>query len=396
MRRLAPPKAGYVLVQCGKIALILRLLCAYPVVLSWPHDPGLLELLLLGATMLASLGLLLGWHRLAPLITRHPAIMGVDIIVALLIFASTAAHGAYLAYLGSTALLIGLFFDAVGRVLLTALLSAGYAAVQVYRAVVETLPGPAGFPAVLGALMLFAALAYVGGSMRALQDRVNASMEAVRNAAGDAALGEERSRIARELHDSLVKTLVGIDLQAKALAMAGGPAEGARSISESAQQAIRESRTLLTDLRTASNPPLERALENIAAELQAFHPVRIRLETNGCCRLPTDVRYTAVKVAEEALVNAAKHSGAEEIRCTARCEDGWLHLEIADDGAGFRLRRRRVPGHYGLTGMRERAEEIGGTLTLDSEEGSGTRVLLSVPIASEEETHDAPARADRR
>lgn len=378
-------RRGYVLIKCGKIALLMRLLCLYPVVLSWQPSNQMWELVLLGLAMAGSLTLILAWETVISFIMRHPAVMGADLVAALLMFASSSSPTAYVGYLGSTAVLIGLFFGHLGRNLLVTLLAVGFLALTLFRWNDETVFAP-GISGLIATLVLFVCLAYIGGSMRSLQTQVDASVETVREAASDAALGRERSRIAREMHDSLVKTLDGIDLQAKALAITGGSPEAARAISSSAQQAVAESREMLQDLRTTAVPPLEVALGRTVEELNERHPGRIELHLSGCSTIPGDIRYTVTKIVEEALSNAVKHSNAEAIRCTGRCSDNWLRIEVADDGVGFAKCESAKRGHMGLSAMRDRAEELGGVLTVDSQEGAGTTAVLEVPLIHHKET----------
>lgn len=385
MRKPHPTHSGYVIARSGKIALLLRLVCLYPVVLSWQSTGELWELILLLLAVTGSLTLLLAWERVISFVQQHPAVTGADLLLALVVFASSTTPLAYVGYLGSTAILIGLFFNPLGRGLLVALLAVGFIAVTIFHWTREGGASALGPTGVGATLVLFVCLAYIGGSMRELQERVNASMQAAREAASEAALGQERSRIAREMHDSLVKTLDGIDLQAKALALTGGAPEAAQTISCSAQQALDESRSLLEDLRSTAVPPLELALERLVDELNTRYPTRIVLRVTGCSSIPGDIRYGVMKIAEEALTNALKHSQADVISCYARCSDGTLRIEIQDDGVGFEKGTSAKRGHMGLGSMRDRAEELGGGLFLESRPGVGTRAIVEVPATEHEE-----------
>lgn len=385
MNQLPRLRGGYVLMKSGKIALLLRLLCLYPALLSWESAGVPWELFLLGIAMAGSLTLLLAWEKVAPFITRHPAVVGADLVITLVIFASSSTPSAYVGYLGATAILIGLFFDALGRWLLVALLSSGFFALTVYQWTMQS--GSAPSPtSVIATLVLFVCVAYVGSSLRALQAQVNLSLESARQAAAEAALGQERSRLAREMHDSLVKTLDGIDLQAKALAISGEASQGAEIISHSAQQALDESRSLLAGLHKTSVPPLQRALETTVSELRTRYPMQFELELDGCSELPADVRYAALKITEEALSNAAKHSQANTISCTGQCDESSLRIEVRDDGIGFDKCSSAKEGHMGLTSMRDRAEEQSGRLTVQSQPEAGTTVVLEIPVTRQEDT----------
>lgn len=378
-----PPATGYVLVKCGKIALVLRLVCTYPIVMVWGNNGGLSELLLLAAVLTLSLTALLAWDRVAPLVVRHPSLVALDILLALLIFASANSPVAYTGYLGSTALLIGLFFTTLGQTLLTVLLAVGYVLIVALLSASEG-EWVVNLSTLGASVVLFVSLTYVGRVMQRLQRQVNNSVQQARSVAAEAALGQERSRIARELHDSLVKSLEGIFLQAKAMTISGRAVEEASLIGSAAEQAIGESRQMLTGLREASVPPLAESLKTLVEEIRAMHGVWVDLQTTGCLELPLDLRHTARRIAEELLVNAAVHSGAERIVCSATAEQNELELIVKDDGRGFSQReelKARKSEHYGLRGVRERAEEVGGQIEVHSRHDQGTEVIFLAPVA---------------
>lgn len=386
-RRDSSTRADYVLVKCGKIALVLRLICTYPVAIIWAEDGNLADLLLLTVVMATSLTVLLAWDKVAAFIVRHPAAVALDIVLGLIIFASANTPGLYIGYLGSTAVLIGLFFPILGQVLLTALLSLGYLLIVSLHSATTDEWGQA-LTRMVASIVLFGSLTYVGQAMQKLQKQVNLTTERARSAAAEAALGQERSRIARELHDSLVKSLEGISLQAKAMMMSDKAVEEASMINAAATQSIQESRQLLRGLREDSVPPLSESLRKMVDEVGTMHAVTVNLHVDGCLALPLHVRYTAQKIAEEALENAAEHSGADQLECTAECSEGVLRLVVRDSGKGFSNKTERAArngNHFGLTGMRERAEEVEGHLLVDTGEGRGTEVVLTVPLTEHKE-----------
>ncbi|WP_022873201.1 sensor histidine kinase [Nesterenkonia alba] len=391
-----------IITQCGKIALILRLLCTCPVVLIWAETRDVVELLLLLTAIGLSLVALLGWERVAPLLRRHPVLISADILITLLIFLNAPTPSAYLGYLAATALLVGIFCHVVSCLLMTGFVAVGYFAVMVYQSQrhEDLSIGPT---SAVVSVVLFAVVAYVGQSMRALQDQVNEALDGVRTAAAEAALGRERSRLARELHDSLVKTLVGIDLHAQALKASGAAGEGAEQISAAAKDAVRESRRLLTGMRTAAVPSLAETLEHTAVELQAMYPVCIEVDVDEPAALSPQLRYELAKIACEALRNAAQHSGTDQIRCAGWVAAGRFYLRVTDYGQGFSLKSAEKSGHYGLAGMRDRAHGVGAEFEIDTETGSGTRVTLNVALETSaargdegKEREPDTARADRR
>jgi signal transduction histidine kinase len=204
--------------------------------------------------------------------------------------------------------------------------------------------------------------------------------------ARQAAMLEERQRLARELHDSVTQALYGISLYAEAAgrALADGDtapvAANLREISETTREALGETRLLLFELR----PPLleEQGLTAaLRARLQAVEAragLEVAFECRGQERLAPDKEQELFRLAQEALNNVLKHAHARHVRvCLELAADRGV-LEVADDGVGFEPSLRGGDG-FGLPGMRERAERLGGTLSVESSPGAGTRVRVQVP-----------------
>jgi signal transduction histidine kinase len=197
---------------------------------------------------------------------------------------------------------------------------------------------------------------------------------------------EERNRLARDLHDSLVQKLFGVVLAAKSASTLLERDDGAaraqvERLGELAQDAIAELRSLVFQLRPAAieTEGLAQALRKHVEVLRRVHPTTLELELTGTPRLRPGVDDEVFRIAQEALHNALRHAGAERI--TVRLDENGdrLGLSISDDGAGFdpaaaALRARRL----GLTSMEERARELGGRLEIDSAPGAGTSVRLEV------------------
>lgn len=197
-----------------------------------------------------------------------------------------------------------------------------------------------------------------------------------------AAQEEERRRIARGLHDETAQALTGILLglgrieAATELEAARGEAKG---LGGEVSEALRELRRIAMSLRPTVLddlglvPALEQLAEQTpAAERSAVSFHHSRLEE----RLDPSVETAVYRVVQEALTNAARHAGASTITVELRQQDGALSATIEDDGCGFNPERRGL----GLTGMRERAELIGGELAIASAPGDGTSVILRVPM----------------
>jgi signal transduction histidine kinase len=199
---------------------------------------------------------------------------------------------------------------------------------------------------------------------------------------------EERNRLARDLHDSLVQKLFGVVLAAQSAAtLLERDVSGARAqvdrVGELAQDAISELRSLVFQLRPAAieTEGLAAALRKHVEVLRRVHPNELDLELAGRPRLRPGIDEEVFRIAQEALQNALRHARAEHIAVRLEENGDGLGLSVSDDGAGFdpaaaALRARRL----GLTSMEERARELGGTLEIESAPGAGTRVRLQVGV----------------
>jgi signal transduction histidine kinase len=198
---------------------------------------------------------------------------------------------------------------------------------------------------------------------------------------------EERNRLARDLHDSLVQKLFGVVLAAKsASTMLDRDAAGARvqvdRLGQLAQDAISELRSLVFQLRPAAieTEGLGEALRKHVEVLRRVHATEVALELSGTPRLRPGVDDEVFRIAQEAIHNALRHSRAERIEVHLAEDGAGVEFSVSDDGVGFdpaapSLRARRL----GLTSMEERARELGGRLSISSAPGAGTSVRLEVP-----------------
>jgi signal transduction histidine kinase len=207
--------------------------------------------------------------------------------------------------------------------------------------------------------------------------------------AEQAATTAERSRLARELHDAVTQTLFSANLIADVIPTIWGrnPQEGLQSLEELRQLtrgALAEMRTMLLEMRPES---LERAdLKTLLAQLADAFVGRVRvpvdLVVQGDCELSHDIKVAFYRVAQEAMNNIAKHSGARHVEAHLECRPGQLDLRIQDDGLGFEV-DSVPPGHMGIAIMRERAASVGATLKVESQPGQGTTVRLGWKAAQE-------------
>lgn len=196
----------------------------------------------------------------------------------------------------------------------------------------------------------------------------------------------ERSRIARELHDTLIQGLSGITMEMQALASRlRSPEERAtlEDIVRDAGTCLRETRRSVAGLRSEQGPDsgLAAAIAQAAKQITEAKAVRLKLKLEKSPdELSPEVQYNLLRIASEAMNNSVKHSGAKVIEVVLQRTPEALKLSVKDDGSGFSRENGNVrPGHYGLIGMKERAAQIGAEIDLASEPGRGTTVSVLLP-----------------
>ncbi len=203
---------------------------------------------------------------------------------------------------------------------------------------------------------------------------------------------KERQRIARELHDTLAQGLSGIILQLEAVTAymeAGKQDKAANIIDKSmmkARETLAEARDVLDDLRS-ERPGGHSVRDFIYSEIEAFrHGSSINFTVDiGEVSLPGAAGQTQLeKIITEALGNCGEHSAADNVSLRLSDDDGGLLLEIVDDGRGFDSDKIEA-GRYGLLGMKERAQILGGRLLIESFPGRGTRIELRIPEGAADE-----------
>ncbi len=201
---------------------------------------------------------------------------------------------------------------------------------------------------------------------------------------------EERMRISRELHDGLVPFFLDIvfklDLAEAELERSGTPADSLEEVKEKAREGLTVLRQVISDLRPSSLDVLglEKSLASYLERFGAENGLGVSFHAWGQVgELDSLTEVTIFRVAQEALTNVAHHAGAKSVSLSLGSMDGCLELAVEDDGVGFLtgdLEERIASGQcLGLRGMAERAELIQGSLEIDSEPGSGTRVMLRIP-----------------
>lgn len=237
-------------------------------------------------------------------------------------------------------------------------------------------------------ITLLVALGAIGWVVT-LRRRVGMQTAEIQRKAEREAILEERSRIAREFHDTLEQELAGVLLQVQAARQHILPAlPSASNVLEVAESMLRhtqsEARSSIWDLRARAleNGSLESALRTMAGYSGDGLPVTISVAVEGePCPLPGRLQHHFLRIGQEATTNAIKHAKAGNIRLTLHYTDESIRLSVEDDGTGFDMGENPSrPGHFGFLGMRERAEKIGGRFVVSSSAGTGTRIEVTVAI----------------
>jgi two-component system sensor histidine kinase UhpB len=217
--------------------------------------------------------------------------------------------------------------------------------------------------------------------------RMMRRLEAERRRAGSAALQaqeEERARVARDLHDEVNQSLTGLLLRLEA-ARADAPPSLEPELAETkalANQAMRELLSLARQLRPTAldDLGLAAAIAGLVERLGGGEVEATVAVDGDFSDLSDDAQLVVYRVAQEALSNAARHSGAHRVTVVLSRDGAGVELTVADDGRGFAFAESERG--LGIGGMRERALLIGGEVTIESRPGAGTTVRLRIPAES--------------
>ncbi|MCB5181187.1 GAF domain-containing sensor histidine kinase [Streptomyces antimicrobicus] len=200
-------------------------------------------------------------------------------------------------------------------------------------------------------------------------------------------IAEERSRLAHELHDAVAQKLFSLRLTAQAAAalVTRDPdraKDELQQVAALAAEAADELRAAVVELRPAAldEDGLVATLRNQVQVLDRAHTARVTFTCDGVRALPAAQEEALLRVAQEALHNALRHSGASRVDVTLTRHDGPVVMRVRDDGRGFDPESvRRAGRHLGLVSMRDRAAGAGGRLTVDSAPGEGTTIEMELP-----------------
>ena len=249
------------------------------------------------------------------------------------------------------------------------------------------------FQVMFGQPVLYAIVAAAGAGARSMLDRQAAAEARLAAQERHTATEAERARLARDMHDSLAKTVSGIGFAALALARRierdpAGAAGEARRLAEDARLATREARELITGLRQDDGRalPLPAAVRAEAESWGETSGVAVEVVVEEVGELDAVAARELEWILREALRNAERHAHASNVQVRLRTLGGRAVLTVADDGEGFdapdELEELARGRHFGVVGMRERAQLAGGDLSLESAPGEGCVLSVWVPAAA--------------
>jgi two-component system, NarL family, sensor kinase len=202
------------------------------------------------------------------------------------------------------------------------------------------------------------------------------------------ARADERSRIARDLHDTLAQGFTAVALHIEAglsrLERRDRGAPALRKALDATRQSLDEARRSIRTLRASSleNRTLPEALAALSREFTADTGVRVRLDISDVGPIPGDVESEVFRIAGEALTNIRKHANARDASVRLERVRGRLRLIVSDTGTGFRVRGAHRRG-FGLVGIEDRAHLVGGRASIRSAPGRGTTVTVTIPLGAD-------------
>lgn len=219
-----------------------------------------------------------------------------------------------------------------------------------------------------------------------LVDKLTQTRASLLKAEREAGTLAERQRLARDIHDTLAQQFTSIimHLSAARLGDSGTVQTHVGQAEQAARDGLAEARRIIWDMQPEQleQASLVESIEEIAARWSVENGVEVETAVTGTSQSLSDsVEIGLLRITQEALHNIKKHASARSVNITLSFMPNLFALDVADDGSGFDTKRKQRG--FGLKTMRERAEGLGGTLTLESEPGSGTAVAVSLPLEEE-------------
>jgi signal transduction histidine kinase len=200
------------------------------------------------------------------------------------------------------------------------------------------------------------------------------------------AVVDERDRISRDLHDSVIQSIYAVTLSLDDVPelVSEAPAEARHRVDDAIDAlhgVIRDIRNFIFGLRPLllDSGSLLDGLRTLADELQRNTAIEIDVRGDLEVELPIELVAELLAIAREALANVARHSGAQRALLQIHLQDDSVRLQVSDDGRGVASDAMQAGGHHGLANMRARAEALGGSFEIDSAPSTGTRIIVAVP-----------------
>lgn len=324
-------------------------------------------------------------ERLTVLVMRHPSLAVLDAAATTGLLLAAGANSPVALTLVVSALLVGLLFRRRFAVPLATILVAG--ALVAPGGVLDpvssgVLMGGFGLPLLSGAATL------IGHTMRRSYQRASAAQLSAAQALAAANAADERARLARDLHDSVGKSLHGIGLASAALPalVANQPTEAvqvSRSIAAAAEQAAAEARAILVNLRRGQlDRPLAEAVSELCQTWETDNGIPLAFTADGVVDVRLDLARQIYAVVSESLHNIARHARADSVQVRLHQDGEDVAVTISDDGVGFspdQLSAQQERGHFGIQGLHERAADVNGSCVIETRPGAGTTIVWSAP-----------------
>jgi len=327
------------------------------------------------------------WDVLVPWALAYPALAWVDMVVSFVVLGVSGLEGPFFLFTLVNAAVAGLLYRWPGMVLMCLSEICCY-----YLLLWFTETEKITFQTVVGQPLYYLLLGFCGVAMRRLLDDQARQEKARRAAEVNAAAWSERTRLAREMHDSLAKTLRGAALRASALPLwvkrdvQRAVVEADRVVA-AVEIASREARELLVELRDGRlSRPLAEVVRESVENWGAEHGVEVECELDATAELEPLTMHELYSILNEALTNTARHARAARVSVRLAREEAEVVLTVEDDGVGFtRVEPGELAreGHYGLIGLHERAERVNGRLEVSGRPGIGTTMTAWFPLSHE-------------
>ncbi len=200
------------------------------------------------------------------------------------------------------------------------------------------------------------------------------------------AVFDERDRISRDLHDSIIQSIYAVTLSLEDVPelVVAEPTEAKERVDvaiDALHGVIRDLRNFIFGLRPLllDSGDLLEGLRALAQELRRNTTIEVDIRGELTDDLPLEVVAELLSIAREALANVARHSDASHASVSLTLRDNQVQMAIEDDGRGFTPTTLQLAGHHGLANMRARAEGLGGTFTIGGDEPAGTRIIVTIP-----------------